>query len=118
MARVVAFGNRHAFLTALLLTGLVATWAVVLVTLEGNRRIDHVNNEGIRRAAAVVQVCEDLAAQVEDTFTTIIDTFRQDAIARGVIRTPRLDSLDAKVAEKMNPAFCSAPPALNPNTGG
>lgn len=113
--RVLAAGNRHPFLTALVLSSIVALAGLTSLRIESQHRIDDVRDEERARAEAVVDSfitgCELMMQRVETILTGTTDYFRQRSIELGREPSQALADLDALVDRETNPAFCSAPAA-------
>ena len=106
MRRLMEWGADNQFLASLIISTLVIAIAVSLVSIEGLRRAEEVKRvtqervEAVQqveraRAAAVVDVCQDVVSSVHSTIGAILADIRKSSEARGQAESPTLDRLDA-----------------------
>lgn len=124
---VVERANKHPFLTALVLSTLVAIAGLAAVTHEGRQRAADLRQEQaedarvlaqeqLERDRAVIRICETFARRVELTFVETYDALAERA--REIGRpAPAVYAELTLIAEKnLSPAFCSPPALEEPTT--
>jgi hypothetical protein len=126
MKRLVDWGVRSPFFASLVMFTIVVVAGLAAVTHEGRQRADDLRREQIEdsmqiakeqaeRDAAIVNICQTLAARVELTFQETYDVLEDRAAANGRPAPLVYAELSLIAGRNLNPAFCS-PPALEGST--